>query len=594
MRFRWRFILPAFLVTMMVLGASLMLPRKYEAEAIFERRTDMVLNEIMSRGGSPVIQRPQQSLNQQLAGSPAIDKLVKQLDTALASKTIINAGQTDAARLRSELERLVMVKYDISSTTLDRVRVNYVSENPLLARMVVNGLVTNYIDKTRKEINDKLQESARFFKAEVARCRTNIENIENEKLIYEIKHGSLLPDSPNNVQLSIIDAQTQLTDAQQKYEAAMLRVKALSQSFDNTAKTTPSVVTERNPEMLKLQERMNKLRETENQYVNTYKMKEKHPDLVALREDIAKLMITLVQTPAEVVTEQRMDVNPQYSQLDLMLTQATVERDAYNAAVKQSKTRLATLENQSEKFFPVRAEYRKISRDVDQQQRQLTFWEDNLRRVEMAMTAESGNRGILLEFIKPCEAIMLPVSPNLIQVLMAACMLGVAAGGISVLAAYRADESFHEGEELSRAFELPLMGAVSELISRRQRRLRKLKVMIVYPASGVVMVVVLMALAGTVYTSLRSPRKFALDTPAQIKAHTASVPVQSNRQLSQPQQAQPHEPAQEQARATTQVDNTQTMAALLAPMSSSMSSNMLSARARQVAIDKELSSNPQD
>lgn len=528
MRFRWRFILPAFLVTVMVLGASLLLPRKYEAEAIFERRTDMVLNEIMSRGGSPVIQRPQQSLNQQLAGSPAIDMLVKQLDTALASKTISDAGSTDAARLRSELERMVMVKYDISSTTLDRVRVNYISENPLLARLVVNGLVTNYIDKTRKEINDKLQESAKFFEAEVARCRTTIENIENEKLIYEIKHGSLLPESPNNVQLSIIDAQVQLTENTQKLQAANLRVAALTESFAKADKHTPSVITQRNPEMLKLQERLNKMRETENQYVNTYKMKPRHPDVLALREDISKLLITIVETPAEVVTEQRMDTNPQYSQLDLLLTQAKVERDAMEAAVKQANVRVATLDTQSEKFFPVRAEYRKISRDVEQQQRQLTFWEDNLRRVQMAMTAESGNRGILLDFIKPCEAIMLPVSPNLIQVLMAAVMLGVAAGGISVLAAYRGDESFQEGEELSRAFELPLMGAVSELISRKQRRLRRLKVMIVYPLSGVMMVAVVLTLAGTVYMSLRNPRKVALDIPAQIKeqikAHTVVVP----------------------------------------------------------------------
>lgn len=519
MRFRWRFILPAFMVTMLVLAASLMLPRKYEAEAIFERRTDMVLNEIMSRGGSPVIQRPQSSLNQQLAGSPAIDKLIKQLESQLKDPQEAYNGDVNLNLLRGQLERLVMVKYDISSATLDRVRVNYVSHDPVVARLVVNGLVTNYIEKTRAEINDKLQESARFFEVEVARCRAAIEKIENEKLLYEIKHSNLLPDSPNNVQMSMTEAQASLAEAKQKLEAAQLRVKALTQRLQSTEEITPSIVTEPNPKLVKLQARQNELNETLNQYVNVYRMKAKHPDLVQLREDITKVAAQILMTPPTVVTQQRMDRNPQYDELQLMLTQAQVEVENYSAAVKQSRATLGSLENQSDMFFPVRAEYRKISRDVEQQQRQLTFWEDNLRRVQMAMTAESGNRGILLDFIKPCEPISLPVSPNLIQVFMAAIMLGVAAGGVNVIAAYRADESFHEGDLLANHFQLPLMGAVSELISRRQRRMRKLRQVVLYPAGIVVMAGVLAVLGGVVYVSLRHPRAMTANLPEEIRSH---------------------------------------------------------------------------
>lgn len=518
LRFRWRFVIPAFLVTIAVLAASLMLPRKYEAEAIFERRTDMVLNEIMQRGGSPIMQRHQQSLNQQLAGSPAVDKLLKQLQPVIATKAIQNAGNVDPQQLRSELERMVIVRYDISSSTLDRVRVNYVAQNPLVARMVVNGLVGNYIEATRQEINDRLAESARFFEMEVDRCRKSIEDIENQKLTYEIQHGSLLPDSPNNVQIALLEAQTQLSEAKTKLESATLRIKALEDSFASTEKVTPSIVTERNPEVLQLEQRLRDLRKSESQFVNEFKMKEKHPDLVSLRLDIEQLAKTISQLPANVVTQERLDNNPQYSQMSLMLTQARVEKEAFAASVKTAQQRVAALESRSQDFFPVRAEYRRISRDVEQHQRQLAFWEDNLRRVRMAMTAESGNRGILLDFIKPCDPILLPVSPNLIQVLMAAIMLGIIAGSISVLMAYRADESFHEGEDLAREFDLPLMGAVSELISHKQRRLRQIKRMIVYPINAVVMASIILALVGTVYLSLRSPRKFNLELPAEIKA----------------------------------------------------------------------------
>ena len=49
-RFKWRFVLATFGVTAVVLAGSFFLPRKYKAEGIFERRTDMVLSEITSRG----------------------------------------------------------------------------------------------------------------------------------------------------------------------------------------------------------------------------------------------------------------------------------------------------------------------------------------------------------------------------------------------------------------------------------------------------------------------------------------------------------------------------------------------------------------
>jgi hypothetical protein len=317
------------------------------------------------------------------------------------------------------------------------------------------------------------------------------------------------------VQLALDDAHNQLDLAKQNLEAATLKVKALTDSFADTKKVTPSVITEANPDLVKLQDRLRELRGTENKYVNFLKMKPKHPDLITLREDIAHVQATIAITPSQVVTQQRLDSNPQYGQMNLMLTQAKVEKEAATKAVQVAQAKLNELESQSQNFFPVRAEYRKISRDVEQQQRQLTFWEDNLRRVQMAMSAETGKRGILLDFIKPCEPIKLPVSPNLIQIFMAAAMLSVIAGGISVLAAYRADESFQEGEELSKEFELPLFGAVSELISRRQRQLRRLKVVMVYPIFAMLMAGAVMALAGTVYVSLHDPRALPISLSEQ-------------------------------------------------------------------------------
>ena len=70
-----RFILSTFAVMSGVLLGSFLLPRMYKAEALFERRTDMVLTEIIDQGASKSFQDSQRaSLVEEIAGQIAIDE----------------------------------------------------------------------------------------------------------------------------------------------------------------------------------------------------------------------------------------------------------------------------------------------------------------------------------------------------------------------------------------------------------------------------------------------------------------------------------------------------------------------------------------
>jgi hypothetical protein len=192
-----------------------------------------------------------------------------------------------------------------------------------------------------------------------------------------------------------------------------------------------------------------------------------------------------------------------------MLANATAERAGYESQLQTVRERIEKLNGQASSLFPVRADYRKLTRDVEQRQRQMAFWEDNLRRVRMALTAESGDRGVKLDFIKPCGEIGRPVSPDLFQVLAAAVALSLLAGTASVFFAHRTDESFGTGDALAAALNLPLFGSVSEIISRKQRSLRRLRNAFVYPMNAAAMGAVLLALVAVLYMSLERPELFA-------------------------------------------------------------------------------------
>jgi len=507
LKFRWRFVVPAFLIVALVLVASMALPRKYKGEAVFERRTDMVLSEVMSRGAPRSFQDPRESLTNEVIGDPAVDQLLDQIKPVAAANGSPGSPRTDFERaaLRADLKRKTTVTYDISSIDLDRVRISYVGDDPDLARSVVNSLVRNHIDRTRKRIEHRLSQSASFFLGEVNSARETIEKLEAKQLAFEIENAELLPDSPTAGQGSLPELQVQFTEAAGRRDAAANRVETLRKLLETTPQTTPLIVRGRNPELERLEAQLRALEAKYSEFVGVFKMKPKHPDVLAVNEQIEGMKRLIAKTDKDVIVQTSDAVNGRYGELEILIGQTSDQLQAAERQAAAIKQQIDALTVQSGSVFGVRSDYRKLGRQIEDAQRELSFWQDNLRRVEIALTAENDDKGVKLAFIKECGVIHKPVSPNLPQVLMAATLLGLIAGGISIFYAYRTDETFADVQQLSRAFSLPTFGAVSEIIATRTRRLRRLRNLFIYPINGAVMAGVLIVLTGLLYMNLEKP-----------------------------------------------------------------------------------------
>jgi len=517
LRYRWRFILPAFAVTLGVLGMSLLLPRKYKSEAMFERTTDMVLTEMTAKGATRNFQAPHNSLIEEIAGRRAVDELLTQIEPELQKLGLIHS-ELDRQTLKTDIVRGTIVHWVVASGALDRVRVEYVSPHPVVAKLVVNGLIQNYIQRTRDAMDKRLNESATFFKNEVANNRKIIDDLETRLLEFEINNGDLLPESTNSVQERLNDRETELQDMTAQRDAAAVRVRNLKNAIAETPATIPEKITAPNPELTRLNEKYRTLTEQLTQYTDVLKMKPAHPDVISLKQRVAELQAVIDRTDKTIVAQEQYKNNPKLAELELQYTQAVGEQEALTRQIEVVDKQVKKMAAQTGNMFPVRSDYRKLHRQVEQAQRQLAFWEDNLRRVNMTLAAESGDRGVQLNFVKPGGVGVKPVSPNLAQVLMAAIGLGLMAGALSVFFAHRTNESFASGDELARTFELPLLGAVSELISRQHRKARRVRNMILYPTNAVLMAAALIAMTAILYLDLEKP-----DTLLALKAKASWV-----------------------------------------------------------------------
>jgi len=506
-QYKWRFVLASFGVMVGLLLGSFFMPKQYNTRAIFERHTDMVLTEIMNQGASRSIWDSQRSsLTQEISGQIAIEKTIKTLQSSEQFAHLLSGmNHSDLNKLRSEITRRVAINFNIGTKEFDRIHVSFVHSDPRLASAVVNTLVQNYIDRTRHLIDERLGKTAEFFQSEVDRNRRLSESLENKKLTFELENAELLPNFPGSIQLRLTETQKDLAKLLQEHDATTIEITSLQKLIAVTPKIIPQVVTAQNPELIELTEKKHEFIKQLSHYTNVRKMKPKHPDLFALREQIAAIEHQMANTPDEIVTHKRLSVNRKREDLEIRLTTAITTLQANEQQSKSVKDLVAQLSNHSSQLFPVRGEYRKINQLIAKIHNQQSFWESNLRRVQMALTAESGRRGISLVFVKPGKVSRIPIAPNLAQILMATVVMGLAAGSLNVFIAYRSNNAFHNGDQLVNAFKLPMIGSVSEVITRKEKRQRRVKNMIIYPLNASAMAAVLLVVVGLLYIDLEQP-----------------------------------------------------------------------------------------
>lgn len=457
-----------------------------------------------------------------IVGRPAIQTAVLSLEPELRDIGVLKPGVTPA-QYADQLSYDLLVHWDVRSPELDRVRIEYTGPDAQAATLLVNALVSGYIERTRSAMEDRLNEAAEFFDFEVKGHASQLEKYEAQLLRFEIEHGDLLPDHPGGLPQKLELAQVRLADLQAQRDTLARRIDALTAAVNEEPATISVDVHGKNPELTRLETAERDLDEKLSELLTTFKMKEAHPDVTSLRAELQRVQEKRRLLPAQVRVSTQSQPNPKRAELELRLTQLKADAKATEDQATVLGVRVASMQSDAGQLYPVRTDHRRLQRDVQEAQQKISFWQDNLRRINLALTAESGNRGVQLNFLQPATANPVPVSPNVYQVFAAAIILGTGAGVLGLFLAHRGDRSIQSREKLAQVGQMPVLGTVSELMSDAQRRLRRLRHLVLYPVAGSGMLATLLVLATILYYDVHEPQQ--LDP---LKNRVADAPAAPN------------------------------------------------------------------
>ena len=125
----------------------------------------------------------------------------------------------------------------------------------------------------------------------------------------------------------------------------------------------------------------------------------------------------------------------------------------------------------------------------------------------MALEAEMKDRRTHLNVLQAAQEQIRPSSPKLYMVLGFAIVGGLAFGGGLVLVSSHWDRSISTTDDAIGYFDAPVFGITSEIISRRQRAMRRMRRWIVGPIVTIIVLVGLAVSGMSITLWLKYPQK---------------------------------------------------------------------------------------
>ena len=202
---------------------------------------------------------------------------------------------------------------------------------------------------------------------------------------------------------------------------------------------------------------------------------EQHPDVIGTKRVIQELEEQKVQVLAarkKVVTSRpgtSLSNNPVYQQLKVSLADAEASVASLRARVSEYETRLARLKESAKLMPQMEAEYSQLNRDYDINKKNYETLVARRESAEISGEMEAVS-GADFRLIDPPRVSPRPVAPNRLVLLLAAFVASLAAGGFSAFVVSQVWPTFTDVYSLRETTGLPVLGAVSMIVSDVQRR----------------------------------------------------------------------------------------------------------------------------
>jgi len=469
-RRRWLAMAVAWGVAMLGWLVIALIPNSYEAKAKLVVQMQSILpNQI---GMNPDDRQAQLlRLQQTLTSNENLVRVVRRTD--LNSLVASEAELPEiVSGLRERIQVLAQPDGMIEITARSDLAGFSNGQNARTAAATVQGLIDLFIERNLSGDRQETGQSLQFLDEELRRRETQLQEAEQRRVEFEQRFMGLLPGE-GSIGQRMAAARAELANIEQQIVVAQGAVNAMRGQLASTPATlpggeggAPSTAT-------------GQIAALEGQIGQNLARgwTERHPDIVAARQQIARLR-------PHAATERRSGnsggvPNPSYVSVRAMMAEREAQLAAATARRNQIQADLAQLSSRQATEPGLAAEQSRLNRDYDVLKQQYDQLLANREQVRLRSDVQTRTSPITVQVVEPPSVPGAPAAPN--RPLFLTLILFVA-GGSGIAAAFVAGQlqtTFPTPARLAAVTGLPVLGTLSEVVTpperaRRRQNLRRL------------------------------------------------------------------------------------------------------------------------
>jgi len=437
-----------------------LIPNSYESKARIYVDVEDVLSEqlgIAGDGREEILR-----VRQTLASNVNLERVIKgtRLGEGISTRGEMDNAIADLAKqvaVQSEEDNLFAITATVGKSDLSD------AENAVLARNVVQKLLDIFreehiagnragIDQALAELDSQLEER-----------KTELEAAEERRLSFEAQYPDLIGGS-QTLSSKVQQARTELRDVDADLAAAQSALAAIEGQVSGTPRTiiSPGGATGPRGALMQAQAQLAELRSRGLTNV--------HPDVIATKRQVDLLA---KQAAAAGPEDAGGTPNPAYTSLIAIRAdrQAAVESLQARRAALQST--LASLMASQASEPAIAAQANRISRDYDVLRRNYEDLLQNREEIRTRGDVVDETSQYKFDLIDPPVVPQKPAAPNRPVLLLGVLVVGLGAGAGVAWGLGQLRSGFATPQKLERAFDLPVIGAISLTLSDAAKALER-------------------------------------------------------------------------------------------------------------------------
>ncbi len=523
-RYRWRLAL----VGLCAVGAlafwySQYLPREYLAATIFERRDDVVLQNLIQSNSPYSFEHLKTTMALDMTGSRALVR-------AAVRAGLLPADQYATEGALSEQERRgldeLLARYTLkarlqlihSTPALDTIQLTCTASDPAVARGMVVALRDNYIEDMRARIRDILVRTRAFFLSEVTRLQEAASAADAAVRAGLEDDPGLDPTDLSAVGLRLEQVRTQHANVAQRHAeleaeiAARERFLQMVPAVAEDASATSATAALPPPVDPALSAAIDKVQAELLELMTVRRMTDQHPEVVArlaklnelrtLRDSLRRMPVPGVAAPRSPAPSGEWQAQRQRVVMELDALRRQL--DAVRERLAESTRRVERYTGLYEQLVGRGDEYRRLRDRRQTTTTELAIWTQHLAQLDRVLAAESGQRGTQFALVEEPKDVNRATKPRVATVFAVCAGLGLAAAALAIALAELFDRSFRSAGQVARSLGVPVLQSIGVIPTPQERRRRLITRVVWVPAAAML----LLALAGSAalaYTSLAAP-----------------------------------------------------------------------------------------